>query len=103
MLDKKGEEFVEAAIVLPLVILTILSMITVAVFLLRYEIRQSKAHISLAREASGSGQVFGIKKGSASVSGTSRGTWRKQLSKDNTFRMYIISQSDAVMLGELAE
>ena len=103
MVNKKGEEIVEAAIVLPLVILTILSMITVAVFLFRYEISQSKAHISLAREAAGSRQIFGIKKGSASASGASRGTWKKQLNKDNTFRMYIISQSEAVMLGELTE
>ena len=101
--NKKGEEFVEAAIVLPLFILTMLSMITVAVYLFRYEIIQSKAHTELARKAAGSEQVFGIKTENASYSIRSRGLFSKALSKEKTLKMYVINQSEAVMLGELAE
>ena len=102
-INKKCEEFEEAAIVLPLVILTILSMITVAVFLFRYEMSQSEAHQSVGRESAGSDQVFGIKKKTASMSGTARGIFREHLEKGKEIRMYVISQADAVMLGELAE
>ena len=71
--NKKGEEFVEAAIVLPLTILAILSMITVAVFLFEFEVSQSETHTSLAEEAARSELPIGIKKKTASHSGISRG------------------------------
>lgn len=102
-INKRGEEFLEAAIVLPLVILTILSMITVAVFLFRSELLQSKAHVELAQETASSKQIFGIKNRTVSSSGQARGIYKKQLKRDDSFRMYVIDQSDAVMLGELAE
>ena len=102
MPNRKGEEIVEASIVLPLVILTILSMIMVAVYLFRYEISQSDAHVSLAKEAAGSKLIVGIKRKSASSSGNIRGTWSKSVNRGDSFRMYVISQADAVMIGELA-
>ena len=101
--NKKGEEIVEASVVLPLIILTVISMITISVFLLRFEISQSKAHIELSYEVSGSNLIFGIKKKTPSRSGRSRGVFSRILNKEKTFRMYVISQDDAVMLGELAE
>ena len=101
-MNKKGEEFVEAAVVLPLVILTILSMIMVAVFSLSHEIRQSKAHTALAEEAASSKMPFSIKRRSVSSSGVIRGTAAGSVSKSQTMRMYVISQSDLIMLGEIA-
>ena len=99
---KRGEEFVEAAIVLPLVILTILSMIMVAVFLFGYQLKQTEAHVALIHEVSGSGRVFGIARRSASSSKSIQGTYSGDASKSKSFRAYELSQADAVMLGELA-
>ena len=93
---------VEAAVVLPIVILTILSMIMAAVFLLTHEISQSKAHVALAYEAALSKQVFGIKRKAVSSTKVLRGTAARRMSKSTSSRMYVISQSDAVMLGEPA-
>ena len=101
-MNKKGEEIVEAAIILPLTILTILSMIMVAVILFRYEISQSKAHVALAEAASSSKKVFAVKRSSASASGQVRGTAAGQFSKSGSYRMYVISQADAIMIGQLA-
>ena len=102
-MNKKGEEIVEAAVVLPLLILVILSMIMTAVFLFRFELVQSEAHVDLAEKAAASKQIFGIKRGSASYSGRVRGAVSGGFSKERTSRMYVISQADAIMLGELAE
>lgn len=102
-MNKRGEEIVEASIVLPLMILVILSMIMVAVFLFRFELKQSDSHVDLAKESARSKLIFGIKRNSASYSGHVRGAASGGFSKERTSRMYVISQADAIMLGELAE
>ncbi len=101
--NKRGEEFAEAAIVLPLVILTVISMITVTVFFFQCEVLQSGAHARLAGQAAASDRIFGISKGSAPLAGKAEGLFRGRLEQGRSFRMYVISQSDAIMLGELAE
>ena len=100
--NRRGEEFVEAAIVLPLLILTMLSMIMAAVFLFSYHVKQSEAHISLMRDVCRSKSVFAVKRKSASSSGTIKGTYRKGMSRSGSFRAYAIRQSDAILAGELA-
>ena len=102
-MNKRGEEIVEASIVLPLTILVILSMIMAAVFLFRFELDQSEAHIGLARESAASEQILGIKRSTASYSGYIRGAASVTFSKESASRMYVISQADAIMLGKLAE
>ena len=102
-MNKRGEEIVEASIVLPLMILVILSMIMAAVFLFRFELDQSESHIGLARESAASKQILGVKRSTASYSGHIRGAVSGAFSKESTSRMYIISQADAIMLGKLAE
>lgn len=101
-MGKKGEEIVEAAVVLPLVILTILSMIMIALLLFDHQVSQSKAHTSVMKEALKSDSIFGIVKKGASTSGYIRGTYARTVTKNGTYRAYSISQADAVMLGELA-
>ena len=100
--SRRGEEMVEAAIVLPLVILTILSMIMISVFLFRFEIRQSEAHIEVMREAASSESVFGIKRRNVSMSAGIRGTASRTVHKGNAVRAYALNQAEAVMVGELA-
>ena len=102
-MNKKGEEFVEAAIVMPLLILTILSMIMVAVILFRFQLDQQKAHVSLMREAAGSDKVFAVLRKGASASGNVKGTFSRAFSRSRSYRAYAISQADAIMLGELAD
>ena len=101
MKSKRGEEFVEAAVVLPLLILTVLSMILAAVFLFRYEVKQSEAHAALMKDVSSSSAVFSIRRRSASESEKIRGTYDRSMSKSKAFRAYAISQADAFLLGEL--
>lgn len=101
-LNKKGEEFAEAAIVLPLTVLIILSLITAALFLFGHEVRQSKAHAALGREVAASKTIFGISRKSVSSSGSIRGLVGRNITKTGSFRAYVISQADAVLLGELA-
>lgn len=101
-MNKRGEEFVEAAVVMPLIILTILSMITVAVFLFGFQIRQQEAHVSLMRDAAGSGKVFAVLRKNASSSEHVRGTTSGTYSRSKSYRAYALSQADGIMLGELA-
>lgn len=102
-MNKRGEEFVEAAIVMPLLILTILSMITVAVFLFGYQVRQQEAHMSLMSEAAASKKVFAVLRENASSSGVVSGTVSRTYSKSKSYRAYAISQADAIMIGGLAD
>lgn len=102
MRNRRGEEFVEAAIVLPLMILTILSMILIAVFLYSHEVRQSDTHVELMKEAAASKSVFAVKRKSVSTSKNIRGTYTSGESKSNTFRAYAMKQADAVRIGSLA-
>ena len=100
--NRKGEEYVEAAIVLPLLILVILSMIMIAVFLFTFQVKQTEAQAAAMREAADTDRVFGIVRKSASSSENIRGLFAEHVSKGGTYRAYAISQADAVMLGELA-
>lgn len=103
LMSRRGEEFVEAAIVLPLMILTVLSMIMVAVFLYSHSLNQAKAHIDLMREADSSKSVFAVKRKSISTSGAIRGLYISDASKSGSFRAYAIRQADAIRIGALAE
>ena len=99
--NRKGEEFVEAAIVLPLMILTILSMIMIAVFLYSYNLSQAEAHVQLMNEVVRSRKVFDVKRKSVSTSERIRGLYRSDIQKNGSFRAYVIDQADAVRTGSL--
>ena len=100
-MNKRGEEYVEAAIVLPLVILTVLSMIMIAVFLFGLQERQTEAHMTLMREAAAADDIFAVKRSGASSSAFIRGTYGRNVSESHSYRAYALSQADAVMLGKL--
>ena len=99
--NRKGEEFVEAAIVLPLMILTILSLIMTAVFLYSYNLSQAEAHVQLMNEVVRSRRVFDVKRKSISTSERIRGLYRSDIQKNGSFRAYVIDQADAVRTGNL--
>ena len=99
--NRKGEEFVEAAIVLPLMILTILSMIMIAVFLYSHNLSQAEAHVQLMNEVVRSRKVFDVKRKSVSTSERIRGSYRSDIQKNGSFRAYVIDQADAVRTGSL--
>ncbi len=101
LLGRKGEEFVEAAIVLPLMILTILSMIMIAVFMYRHCLRQAETHEELMKEALLSKSVFAVKRKNVSDSDRIRGTYTANITEDGSFRVYAIRQADAVRIGSL--
>ena len=101
VLNRRGEEYVEAAIVLPLVILTILSMIMIAVFLYRHLESKSEAHIALMRDAASSENVFGIKRRSTASSSFIRGTFSKNVARSDSLRAYELKQADAIRIGGL--
>ena len=103
LISRRGEEFVEAAIVLPLMILTVLSMIMVAVFLYRHNLNQAKAHIELMRETNSSNVIFAVKRKDVSTSGAVRGMYIFNASKSGSFRAYAIRQADAIRIGSMAE
>ena len=99
--NRKGEEFVEAAIVLPLMILTRLSLIITAVFLYSYNLSQAEAHVQLMNEVVRSRKVFDVKRKSVSTSERIRGLYRSDIQKNGSFRAYVIDQADAVRTGSL--
>ena len=99
--NRKGEEFVEAAIVLPLMILTILSLIITAVFLYSYNLSQAEAHVQLMNDVVRSRKVFYVKRKSVSTAERIRGLYRSDIQKNGSFRAYVIDQADAVRTGSL--
>lgn len=103
VLNRRGEEYVEAAIVLPLVILTILSMILMAVFLFRHLEKKSEAHIALMHDVAASEAVFGISRRSTASSSFIRGTFGRTAARSDSLRAYELNQADAIRIGGLLQ
>ncbi len=100
---RQGEEFAEAALVLPILILTILSMILLILYFYSCLNTQTALHNNLMRETAESSAIFHICTESDSVSSQMEGITDILMEKRITGRMYALNFAEIVRAGELIE
>lgn len=103
MMNKRGHEMVEASIVLPLVILTILSMILLLIYVHQCLDTQTGVHQTLIERALESKDVFKVAKGSDSTTSNIGGAISKVMHRDFSARCYLINEADAIRLGDFID
>lgn len=101
MRNKRGDEFVEAAMVLPVLILTILSMILLMLFFFTCLKNQTSMHQRMLDYSADSGKTFQLYKDHTETSRRSRGITAMLLHKDMEGRLYVINEADFIRAGEL--
>ena len=101
MLGKRGDEMVEAAMILPLLILTVLSMILLLIYFFTCLCTQVDLHGQLVREAMTPAPVFDIEKKKTETSSETGGIAELLLKTETEARIYVISGADMIRTGEL--
>lgn len=97
--DRKGEEMVEAAIVLPVLILIILSMIWITLFFYRSLEAQVSMHRDLTRRSADSTKLFSIEKGSSSTQTEIHGFFRDTFGVEHSGSCYVINMAPLLRMG----
>lgn len=100
--SKRGEEMVEAAIVLPILILIILSLIMLIMYYFSCLENQIKVHDSLLAETQAGDAFFRRREESYSTSSKMRGLISILMRKDGTASIYEMHPGDILRAGQLA-
>lgn len=103
MRSKCGHEFVEAAIVLPVLILTILSLILLIIFFFSCLQEQAAIHEEMLSYAAKSDKLFQIYRENAETSKQSRGIVNSMLHKEIVSRIYVINEADLIRAGDFLD
>lgn len=103
VMDKRGEEIVEATIVLPVIILSILSMIMLMIFFFACLNTQMTVHQQLVEKALNSRSVMKVGTSEEYVSRGTGGVVTMILNKKVKGRCYLINEAEAIRLGEAVD
>lgn len=98
--NKRGSQIVEATIVLPVIILTILSMIMLLVFFFACLTTQMSVHQHLISKAVSAKTVIGVERYSKATSKHVGGVISILMKKDVSSSCYLINEVTAIRLGE---
>jgi len=101
MRNKKGEEMVEAAMVLPLLILTVLSLILLILYYYCALDCQINLHRNQRTEASGSKAVYKVIKDEESVSSEMGGIVTMVMRKEIKSELHVLRPAAIVRTGEM--
>jgi hypothetical protein len=100
---KKGTEMVEASLVLPLLILTIASMIMLLVLFYSTLLDQVRMHDELSKSSEASSRIFYISRDSRTTSLGIYGIVKDVYSRESTGRTYGMNESLIVRAGEMVD
>lgn len=103
LMNKKGGEYVEASIVLPLLVLLIVSMIYAMMFFYSHADRQMKLHKVSLDKAKASSSLFKKEKYKVEDSSLISGAARVLLRKDINADIYLINEADLVRVGKFVK
>lgn len=101
MKNKRGEETVEAALVLPILILTILSLILLVLYYYSCLNCQTELHAELLAQEQECKAVFRMIKERDAVSSQMDGMVSMLMHKEISGRIYAVSPADMIRAGEL--
>ena len=100
MRNKRGNEIVEASIVLPIIILTILSMIMLMIFFFACLTTQMSVHQRLINKALKSDTILSISRSGETTGRKIGGVISMLMKKEISSRCYLINEVTAIRLGE---
>ena len=100
-MNKKGSEIVEAAIVLPILFLSILSMLMLLIYEFSALTKQTEMHRKLTEDAIVSGKTFHVSRETENVSKEISGVISIIMNKEVKAVCYEISEAKAMLLGEV--
>ncbi|MGN1382183.1 MAG: hypothetical protein ACI4W2_05125 [Eubacterium sp.] len=101
-MNKKGEEMVEAAIVLPLVLLAILSMILLLVYFYTCLQTQIDLHHVLTDRQEHCRHVYQVSRASGSTQKSMRGLTKITMHKESQGRYYLMRPAEIILAGKEA-
>ncbi|MGN0659304.1 MAG: hypothetical protein ACI4LA_06825 [Emergencia sp.] len=101
MSNRRGDEFVEAAMVLPVLLLTILSLIMLMIYYYSCLQAQTQMHGQMLEEMLRSEAVFDIIKNKTETSSKMGGITGIILNRNLEGRLYVISEADIIRAGGL--
>ena len=101
-MNKKGEEIVEAAIVLPLVLLAILSMILLLIYFYSCLQTQIDVHHVLLDRQEHCRKLYQVSRASGSTEKSMRGLTKIVMHKESRARYYLIRPAEIVSIGKEA-
>lgn len=102
-MNKKGDEIVEAAMVLPILILTILSLILLIVYYFSCLNAQVDLHRQMVKDAMYSETVFEIQNKTKETSSEIGGVISMIMSKKLEGKIYMINEADIIRAGEVVQ
>ena len=100
LLDRKGDEMVEAAIVLPILILVILSLVLTTLFFYRTLETQVNLHMELTGRGIAGKQLYKVEKGTAGTELAIRGAFEDVFSSRCTGACYVINMAPLLRMGK---
>ncbi len=101
--DKRGEEIVEATIVLPLLILMIVSMITIMMIYYDSVSSTSKVQQEIAEDINSGKGLFKVIKRSGGLLRQTKGLVGYTVSRGYSDRGYVIDMGELLRIGRLAD
>lgn len=102
-MNKRGDEIVEATIVLPVIILAILSMIMLMIFFYACLNAQMEVHQKLVEKALNSRSVMNVGTFEKNVSRGTGGMVTMVMNKNVKGRCYLINEAEAIRLGDAVD
>lgn len=101
MNNKKGAQIVEAAVVLPILILTILSLILLLVYYFTCLNDQTGLHEDMLRYVQESEKIFEIYENNTETSKRISGLVHMLMGKESAGSVYVIHHTDFIRAGEM--
>lgn len=103
LLNKKGEEIVEAAIVLPLILLVILSIILLLIYFYSCLQTQVSVHHELLERQEIFCHVYRVSRHAQATEKQMQGLCRIMMRSECQGRIYLIQPADLILTGEEAK
>lgn len=101
-MNRRGDEYVEAGMVLPILLLTILSLIMLLIYFFSCLNAQTDMHRTLLKEQRQPVVIFDIKEKSTETSSKIGGAVSLIMHKEIKGRVYCIGEAGAIRLGAMA-
>lgn len=103
VLSKRGSEYVEAALVLPIIILIMISIAAASAFCYRALVNQIELQSVLLKEAAASEALFEIKNIDNETSSHIQGLYDDTLSAGHSMTAYAVDEAGIIRLGRFAD
>lgn len=101
--DKRGQEYVEAAFILPVLILTIFSMIYLCIYYYEAIANETAMHKEAIKLVMKNDYTFNIKTKNTETSKSIKGLIDTHMGKKSECRVYTLNEAKIIRAGEMVD